>query len=133
MSRSPVYTTAGALIGNQAKVRHRSIYGSPHGEAIPTKSRQKKMKLTFKQKLRNWLMDTNEGDNPEPEFVSDSSPNFDADPLRINVYKASGGFVVETRKYDRHKDENNVSMNIITDDKDLGEELGKIVTMETLR
>ena len=131
MSRSPIYVTAGALIGSQAKVRHRSIYGSNHAEAIPTNYKQKKMKLTFKQKLRNWLMDTNESDSPE--IATDSSPSFDTDPLRINVYKASGGFVVETRKYDRRKDEHNTSMNIITDDKDLGEELGKIVTMETLR
>ncbi len=131
MSRSPVYATAGSLIGNQAKVRHRSIYGSAGAEAIPTKSKQKKMKLTFKQKLRNWLMDTNE--EAYPEVMTDPSPGFDTDPLRLNVYKASGGFVVETRKYDRRKDENNTSMNIITDDKDLGEELGKIVTMEILR
>jgi hypothetical protein len=89
------------------------------------------MKLTFKQKLRNWLM--NEDRAELDEVVCDSSPSFDADPLRISVYKASGGFVVETRKYDRRKDENITSMNIITDDKDLGEELGKIVTMETLR
>ena len=132
MSRSPVYATAGSLIGNQAKVRHRSIYGSAGAEAIPTKSKQKKMKLTFKQKLRNWLMDTN-NEEDYPEVVTDPSPGFDTDPLRLNVYKASGGFVVETRKYDRRKDENNTSMNIITDDKDLGEELGKIVTMEILR
>ena len=132
MSRSPVYATAGSLIGNQAKVRHRSIYGSAGAEAIPTKSKQKKMKLTFKQKLRNWLM--NDDDAMEhPEIATDSSPSFDTDPLRINLYKASGGFVVETKKYDRRKDESNTSMNIITDDKDLGEELGKIVTMEILR
>lgn len=130
MSKSPIYATAGSLIGSQAKVRHRSIYGSNYAEAIPTE-RNKKMKLTFKQKLRNWLM--NDYSNESPEVVPDSGPNFDADPLRIHIYKASGGFVVETRKYDRRKDENNVSMNIITDDKDLGEELGRIITMETLR
>lgn len=130
MSRSPVYATAGAQIGRVSKVRHRGIYGLAGNESQPTK--KKKMKLTFKQKLRNWLM--NDDDAMEhPEIATDSSPGFDTDPLRINLYKASGGFVVETRKYDRRKDENNTSMNIITDDKDLGEELGKIVTMEILR
>jgi hypothetical protein len=131
MSRSPVYATAGAQIGSQAKVRHRSIYGSI-GNPVSPNITKKKMKLTFKQKLRNWLMDTND-ETEHPEIVTDSFPSFDSDPLRINVYKASGGFVVETRKYDRRKDENISSMNIITDDKDLGVELGRIVTMETLR
>lgn len=130
MSKSPVYATAGSLIGSQAKVRHRSIYGSI-GNPVSPNSIKKKMKLTIKQRLRNWLMDTNESDIPE--ISTDSCPSFDSDPLRINVYKANGGFVVETRKYDRRKDENISSMNIITEDKDLGEELGKIVTMEILR
>ena len=130
MSKSPIYATAGALIGSQAKVRHRSIYGSI-GNPVSPNIKQKKMKLTLKQKLRNWLMDTNESDSPE--IATDSGPSFDADPLRINVYKASGGFVIETRKYDRRKDENVSSMNIITDDKDLGEEISKIITMESLR
>lgn len=125
--------SAGGMIGSQVKVRHRSIYGSVHAEAIPIKSKQKKMKLTFKQKLRNWLMDTNSESYEQTPEMDSSVPSFDADPLRINVYKASGGFVVETRKYDRRKDENITSMNIITEDKDLGEELGRIVTMETLR
>ena len=136
MSTSRVYATAGAKIGNMAKVKHNSIYGST-GTAIPSpstiKSKQKKMKLTFKQRLRNWLNDTNSECEADSEVVRDNSPSFDADPLRINVYKASGGFVVETRKYDRRKDENISSINIITEDKDLGEELGRIVTMETLR
>lgn len=125
MSKSPIYATAGAIIGSQAKVRHRTIY-----EVSPN-IKQKKMKLTFRQKLRNWLMNDEIGDSPD--IAVDSGPNFDTDPLRINVYKASGGFVVETRKYDRRKDENISSMNIITDDKDLGDELSKIITMESLR
>lgn len=131
MSKSPIYATAGALIGSQAKVRHRSIYGSI-GNPVSPNIKQKKMKLNLRQKLRNWLLKDDDA-MEHPEIERDSSPSFDADPLRINVYKASGGFVIETRKYDRRKDENVSSMNIITDDKDLGEEISKIITMESLR
>jgi hypothetical protein len=41
--------------------------------------------------------------------------------------------VVETRTYDRVKDRNNNQLHIITDDKDLGKELGRIITLEVLR
>jgi hypothetical protein len=49
------------------------------------------------------------------------------------VYKANGGIVVETRNYDHRKDENRNSLYVITEDKDLGAEIGKIITMENLR
>ena len=53
--------------------------------------------------------------------------------IRFNVYKATGGTIVETSFYDRHKDRHNSSLHIITDDQDLGKEIGKIITMETLK
>jgi hypothetical protein len=53
--------------------------------------------------------------------------------IRFNVYKASGGTIIETSFYDRHKDRHNNSLHVITDDKDIGKELGKIITMETLK
>jgi hypothetical protein len=53
--------------------------------------------------------------------------------IRFSVYKATGGTIVETSFYDRHKDRHNSSLHVITDDKDLGKEIGKIITMETLK
>jgi hypothetical protein len=35
--------------------------------------------------------------------------------------------------YDRHKDRHHNGLYVITDDKDLGTELNKIITMENLR
>jgi hypothetical protein len=52
--------------------------------------------------------------------------------MTLNVTKANGGWVIEHRQYDKHKDRNNNSVHIITDDKDLGEEIGKIITFESL-
>jgi hypothetical protein len=57
----------------------------------------------------------------------------DSNGFRLQVYKANGGVVVETRTYDRRKDENYNSLYVITEDKDLGAEIGKIITMENLR
>lgn len=92
-------------------------------------SARKKMKLTLRQKLRNWLM---EDDYPCAISV-DESPSIDTNGFRLQVYKANGGVVVETRTYDRRNDENYNSLYVITEDKDLGAEIGKIITMENLR
>lgn len=53
--------------------------------------------------------------------------------MNFTVYKASGGHIIEHRVYDRKTDRNNNSLHIITEDKDLGEEIGKIITFESLR
>lgn len=62
-----------------------------------------------------------------------SGSRMDSNGMNFTVYRASGGHVIETRAYDRHKDRNNHGLHIITDDKDLGEEIGKIITYENLR
>ncbi len=90
------------------------------------------MKLSLKQKIRNWLM------NDDDEYVNsiaidESGPNLSSQGFRLNVYGASGGTIVETTKYDRKHDENRHSLHVITEDKDLGDELSKIITMEQLR
>ena len=95
--------------------------------------KEKPMKLTFKQKLRKWLMDDS-ADHYNPGIAIDSEgPNIQSQGFRLNVYSASGGTIVETTKYDRQKDDHRHSLHVVTDDKDLGEELAKIITMESLR
>ena len=59
--------------------------------------------------------------------------SIDSPGMNFTVYRANGGHVIETRAYDRHKDRNNHGLHVITDDKDLGEEIGKIITFEHLR
>jgi hypothetical protein len=93
---------------------------------------EKPMKLTLREKIRNWLMKDN--DECESVYASDSDgPEIQSQGFRLNVYGASGGTIVETTKYDRQKDDHKHSLHVVTDDKDLGEELAKIITMESLR
>ena len=100
---------------------------------IKSRTKVRPMKLTFKQKLRNWLMNDDDDDYGATITIDDVSPNLSSQGFRLNIYGASGGTIVETTKYDRKHDENRNSLHVITDDKDLGEELGKIITMEQLR
>ena len=94
---------------------------------------EKPMKLTFKQRIRNWLMDDS-ADHYNPGIAIDSEgPNIQSQGFRLNVYSDSGGTIIETTKYDRQKDDHRHSLHVVTDDKELGEELAKIITMESLR
>jgi hypothetical protein len=55
------------------------------------------------------------------------------DGLRINIKKVIGGSLVTFRTYDRKRDENTDRTYIITGDQDFNTELGKIITMESMR
>jgi hypothetical protein len=62
-----------------------------------------------------------------------ASRSIDSNGMNFTVYRANGGHVIETRKYDRKRDNHEHSLHIITDDKDIGDEIGKIITFEQLR
>ena len=55
------------------------------------------------------------------------------DGLRINVRKVIGGSVISFRIYDRIKDRSDERHYIITDEQDFNSELGKMITMESMR
>jgi len=59
--------------------------------------------------------------------------SLDSNGMNFTVYRANGGHIIEHRIYDKRTDRNTNSLHIITDDKDLGEEIGKIITYENLR
>lgn len=68
-----------------------------------------------------------------PRLATVSERSLSTHGMNFSVYRADGGFVIETRQYDRKRDENNMNLHIITDDKDLGSEIGKIITYQNLR
>ena len=55
------------------------------------------------------------------------------DGLRMNVRKVIGGFVISFRVYDRRTDRSDERHYIITDEQDFNVELGKMITMESMR
>jgi hypothetical protein len=89
----------------------------------------------FRRWLRNWL---NNFDSDGPEKASSLTVSRSDDPdhdrcLNFKVWFANGGKVVQTNRYDRHKDRSQTSMYVITEDQDFGREIDKIVTMDNLR
>lgn len=53
--------------------------------------------------------------------------------LNMRVFKAIGGRIVSFNHYDRKTDRESKSVYIITDEQDFERELGKIITMESMR
>ena len=64
--------------------------------------------------------------------LSDDPHNLN-DGLRINIKKVIGGSLVTFRTYDRKIDRSEDKTYIITSEQDFNTELGKIITIESLR
>jgi hypothetical protein len=128
--------SGGYAVASQAKSRRipRTTHSNRLGQGISIQTtKQRKMKMTLKQRIRNWLMNDHE---PNETFTIEQDipgPDLSSNSFRLNIYGASGGTIIETTKYDRKSDENRHSLHIVTEDKDLGQELAKIITMEQLR
>jgi len=97
------------------------------------KARKVKQKISWRQRLRNWLNKDIDDSADVPQDIVVEEASLSSDGLRFQLYRASGGYVIETRYYDRRNDRNENKMYIITDDQDVGDAIGKIITMESLR
>ena len=80
-------------------------------------------------------------DSPEPRISINSArstvrvrDDFEGDSgLNMRVFRAIGGRIVSFNHYDRKTDRESKSVYIITDEQDFERELGKIITMESMR
>ena len=83
--------------------------------------------------MQNWLNSDDYERIGIPMAVTKST-SLDCDRgIKFQVYKAQGGTVIETGFYDRIKDRHLHSLHVVTDDQDLGNAIGKIITMETMK
>ncbi len=57
----------------------------------------------------------------------------DESVITFKVYGANGGMIVETARYDDKRDHEAIRRYVISEDADLADSLGKIVSMEYLR
>ena len=99
----------------------------------------------FKTWLRNWINEDAEDAYNETQVKRRRNPGkpvalighsndveFGVNPIKLYIYSASGGFVVETRVYDEKRDRSNNNLYLITNHEEMGEELSKIITMTSL-
>jgi hypothetical protein len=95
----------------------------------------------LKLKFRNWINSAQDecekvnmmGSKHRGLTVTSDGETLSSEPLRLSIYRANGGTIVETRVYDRQKDRSTNQLHIVGHDQDLGQSLSKIITMESLR
>lgn len=66
-------------------------------------------------------------------ITASSDRTIDSHGFNFKVHKATGGTIIELNKYDSVNDRHKNAIYVIMDDRDLGEELSKIITVEGLR
>ena len=86
----------------------------------------------LKRKLRNWI---NSDDilSSASLVVRESISHDYGEPFRFTISKANGGTIISTTRYNRKTDRNDGDVYIITDEQNLSDEVGKIVSMEMLK
>jgi hypothetical protein len=94
----------------------------------------------FKRSLRRWLDDSKELHQLVTADSSGHNRSLNSRHMSFNLYRAQGGWIVETRNYSNNgtnkglgSSEPEYRLNIIQESQDLGQELSKIVFMENLR
>ena len=93
----------------------------------------------LKRRLQNWLNSSDTESmastrkSPRGLAIATDSEGLSSEPLRLSIYRANGGTIIETRQYDRQKDRSQTQLHIVSHDDDLGHSIAKIITMEALR
>ena len=120
-----------------------SIAGSQYAKAIRpispvtfTKVKKRKKMGWFKRKFAQWSREAWE--NSRNEEVCDTTLRAHdgingKTSVRFTVYPASGGFVIESYKQDRYKENDGPTLTIVNHGDDLGKAVEHIIAMEALR
>lgn len=89
----------------------------------------------FKRWLRKLLIEDPEIDYSNQEKVRVESPElFNRQrAIQFIIHHAIGGKVIETRRYDHKTDTSDNSIYVIVEDQNLGQEIEKIITLESLK
>lgn len=124
------------IMGAKASTKqHRmnKIYGTT--AVNPVRKYQTKGPNMFKRIIRGlvtWSMNDHNQDRAEIA-ISEDTCRISATGIRFEVYRANGGTVIETRRNDRRTGDSLFELHVISGDQDIGEEIGKIITMESLK
>ena len=129
------------VIGASQAKAHRlnKIYGTATmtaGTVRPVRKLSKGNPNMFKRMIKGlvtWSLREEEPVN-EGIMISDREEvRISATGIKFEVYRANGGTIVETRRYNRKTDDNIYELHVITDTQDVGQEIGRIITMEALK
>lgn len=92
--------------------------------------KRRKTKMSFKQKLREWLYD--DSNETPPHIERDENDLREEQSINFSIIPAAGGRIVQVRVYDHRKDHNVTKLHIITPEENLAESLAQILQIEHL-
>ena len=106
--------------------------GIPYATATMAEPNQKRRKtrMSFKQKLRDWLYD--DSNETPPRIERDENDVREEQAINFSVIPAAGGRIVQVRVYDHRKDHNVTKLHIITPEENLADSLAQILQIEQL-
>ena len=119
----------------QHKHRINAISGYDATLVKSTRKYQTKGPNMFKRMIRG-LVTWSMSDRHDEEIQLAERPDevrISATGIRFEVYRANGGTVIETRRNDRRTGDSLFELHVISGDQDIGDEIGKIITMESLK
>lgn len=100
------------------------------------KEKEKKMGW-LKRKFAQWSREAWENSRCEEVYATDTIRTHDGingkSSVRFTVYPASGGFVIESYKQDRYKENDGPTLTIVNHGDELGKAVEHIIAMEALR
>lgn len=103
------------------------------GRAIPsTQTKRTFMKRTIKQRFVSWLLQTQEDDYGPISVVEQSDINLDG-AVRFDLVSATGGRILQVRRWDRNHDNQDTTTYVIPSGEDVGERVAKILNLELLK
>jgi len=114
--------------------RRNKIYGTT--TAVKTvRKHQTKGPNMFKRMIKGLVTwsTTDHHDREEVAISSDHEYRIGATGIKFEVYRANGGTVIETRRPDRRTGDNIYELHVVAGDQDIGQEIGRIITMEALK
>ena len=104
-------------------------YATATSMAEPNQKRRK-TRMSFKQKLRDWLYD--DSNETPPRIERDENDLREEQAINFSVIPAAGGRIVQVRVYDHRKDHNVTKLHIITPEENLADSLAQILQIEQL-
>ena len=119
----------------QHKHRINTISGYDATLVKSTRKYQTKGPNMFKRMIKGLVTWSLSERHQEDIQISDRAEEvrISANGIRFEVYRANGGTVIETRRNDRRTGDSIYELHVIAGDQDIGEEIGKIITMESLK
>jgi hypothetical protein len=103
--------------------------------AIPSPNQTKRnfMKKTIKQRFVSWLLKNDDEDDYGPSLAVESN-DIDLDgAVRFDLVSATGGRILQVRRWDRKRDSHDMVTYVIPSGEDVGQRVAKILNLELLK